>query len=453
MKNNKGFAITSIIYSMIILFLMLMLLILILLSSRKVILDKQKTDALNKINGTEEQAKLYKEAILNGAYPEIYGDLIAVTIDNDGTVKKADRTTMWYSYENKIWANAVILNKEDSYSEGDIIPEADIESYFVWIPRYRYKIFDEGNYTSAPSNKPSDYGNSVQTIEIVFEDKSSVKSVGTTENDWLTHPAFTFGNEELNGIWVGKFETSGTTDNIKIKPNEVSLRNINIRTMFETSYNYKRNLDSHMMKNIEWGAAAYLSHSKYGINTEVNVNNNKSYLTGYSTTEDIFADNYPGTSGTDESLTKPYNTNVGYKASTTGNISGIYDMSGGAREYVSAYSSGTLSANSGFDETSIALYDEKYFDIYPSNSTSTTYNNRKLGDATGEMGPFYSFNDIIGSRQHDNWYRDNAYFCPAGNWFDRGGNWDEAFVAGQFTFDKRGGQAYDYISFRIVLTP
>ena len=27
---------------------------------------------------------------------------------------------------------------------------------------------------------------------------------------WATHPAFSFGNKELNGIWVGKFET---TDN------------------------------------------------------------------------------------------------------------------------------------------------------------------------------------------------------------------------------------------------
>ena len=62
--NNKGFAISGVIYSMIVLFLMLMLLILIMLSSRKVIIDKQKTDALNEINGTEEEVGLYKESIL-----------------------------------------------------------------------------------------------------------------------------------------------------------------------------------------------------------------------------------------------------------------------------------------------------------------------------------------------------------------------------------------------------
>ena len=53
MKNNKGFAISTIIYSMVILFLMLMLLILLMLSTRKVILDKQKTGIINSINGTE----------------------------------------------------------------------------------------------------------------------------------------------------------------------------------------------------------------------------------------------------------------------------------------------------------------------------------------------------------------------------------------------------------------
>ena len=30
----------------------------------------------------------------------------------------------------------------------EIIPESNIESYFVWIPRYRYKIFNNGNYPS-----------------------------------------------------------------------------------------------------------------------------------------------------------------------------------------------------------------------------------------------------------------------------------------------------------------
>lgn len=48
-KNNRGFAISSIIYSMLVLFLALVLLIMSNLASRKVIFDKQKNDILDKI--------------------------------------------------------------------------------------------------------------------------------------------------------------------------------------------------------------------------------------------------------------------------------------------------------------------------------------------------------------------------------------------------------------------
>ena len=34
------------------------------------------------------------------------------------------------------------------------------------------------------------------------------------------------------------------------------------------------------MKNTEWGAVAYLSHSTYGINTEITINNCENYVTG-----------------------------------------------------------------------------------------------------------------------------------------------------------------------------
>ena len=47
---------------------------------------------------------------------------------------------------------------------------------------------------------------------------------------------------------MGKFETTGSTSNITVKPNNTSLRNINVKSMFELAYNYNRNLDSHMLK-------------------------------------------------------------------------------------------------------------------------------------------------------------------------------------------------------------
>ena len=77
----------------------------------------------------------YKESILNGMDPIIKDELIPVTIENDGTVRKADESDNWYSYENQEWANAIILKDEsETYCPGEIIEEESIESYFVWIP-------------------------------------------------------------------------------------------------------------------------------------------------------------------------------------------------------------------------------------------------------------------------------------------------------------------------------
>lgn len=58
--NNKGFALTSVIYLLIVLFLMMMLLILANLAQRKVVLDKIKTEVKEKLNqGGVSAQKIY----------------------------------------------------------------------------------------------------------------------------------------------------------------------------------------------------------------------------------------------------------------------------------------------------------------------------------------------------------------------------------------------------------
>jgi len=378
------------------------------------------------------------------AAPEIKGDLIPVTMLNDGTVKKADTTTEWYNYKNKQWANAVILmDKTQSYNTGDTIPESNIESYFVWIPRYKYKIFDEGNYTDATEIQEG----KEQLIEIVFEDKTVSPSTGSTKDTWLTHPAFT--SFDVNGIWVGKFElgykgaTSATearktevdATKVVVKPNVYSWRYNTVKNFFETLYNYNRSLDSHMMKNTEWGAVAYLSHSKYGIGKEIGINNYNGYMTGCGSAAVVEGKNYSDTCDT-------YTTTNGVLASTTGNITGIYDMNGGAEEYVAGYRANTY-GYSGFDATSIASYQDKYFDVYNEASEPTTYNYRILGDATGEMGPFANY---IGS-----WYGDSAYFVYSSlPWFYRGGYFRDSAAGGVFHFSRTFGAEGGY-SARLVV--
>jgi len=400
---------------------------------------------LTKDCSVEPPKELYKETILNGADPVIKEDLIPIIIANDGAVKKADTTTEWYNYNNKQWANAVILmDKTITYKDGDTIPESNIESYFVWIPRYKYKIFDEGTYTDATELQDE----KEQLIEIVFEDKTVTTSTGSTKDSWLTHPAFT--SFDVNGIWVGKFEVGykgaiSTVESEKnevdvtkviVKPNTYSWRTNTVKNFFETMYNYNRSLDSHMMKNTEWGAVVYLSHSKYGIGKEIAKNNYNGYMTGCGSAGVVEGQNYSDTCD-------GYTTVNGFQANTTGNITGIYDMNGGANEYVAGYRMSTY-GSSGFDVTSIASYQDKYFDVYNGESTSTTYNYRILGDATGEVGPFAGG---IGS-----WYGDTANFVDSTTpWFGRGGKYNIDTSAGAFYFNKGNGNAGSSLSTRLTL--
>ena len=71
MKNNKGFAITSIIYAMLILFLGLIFLILGNLASRKAMFDKEKNEILSRFNGDEDGFKIYKN-----------GEVVYFDVDN-----------------------------------------------------------------------------------------------------------------------------------------------------------------------------------------------------------------------------------------------------------------------------------------------------------------------------------------------------------------------------------
>ncbi len=235
-------------------------------------------------------------------------------------VNNKDKNYKWYDYNNKMWANSVTVSSTNrakylSAENGTTIPMDDILTMQVWIPRYKYKVWNynaDGTKTSSP-----------QPIEIVFEKetaktgeitcsdtisgtdgaKSESCKINNTEctdstcnNKYYTHPAFTFGEEELKGFWIGKFELTGTIDSITTKPNLTSITYqrlgnfpTNIMKMNDSGniYGFSATTDTHMIKNMEWGAVAYLSHSKYGTCTdgtckEVNINNSSGMYTGRS---------------------------------------------------------------------------------------------------------------------------------------------------------------------------
>ncbi len=417
-----------------------------------------------------DEAKAYSESILNGAAPELDDGMIPVVIDNSGsettikTISKNDSN--WYNYESKKWANVVLTTSSSRSKYLDttdvVVSESDILAYLVWIPRYKYKI-----WTTTTSSNGSE-----QTIDIVFEDKTTPKSTGTTVGSYRTHPAFTFGDTELNGIWVGKFETTGDATTPTVKPNLQSLTNQNPSTQFSTAqkfgtstYGSTSKIDAHMMKNSEWGAVAYLSHSKYGVNREVYINNSSSCYTGRSggNVGGSTAINtvYMNQTSTDQYNTYgfytwdgyllDYNTNtkssthdMSKVASTTGNITGVYGMSGGAWEYVMGYYSGASTTWGASSYSNYAGFsskpDSKYYDDYTSDKSLTACNGGICyGHALSETA---------------NWYSDYAFFVGSTwPWFGRGGSYSSgASSAGAFYSNGNNGGANGNISFRLVLS-
>lgn len=377
-----------------------------------------------------------------GAFrPKLYEGMIPIKW-SDNILVKADIYSEWYDYNKQEWANVVLVTDESratiqNNKPNTPIEESDILAYLVWVPRYKYKLFNVEAAVSSPKE-----------IEVIFETSTNGKELGTTNGSYLTHPAFTFGTDELEGLWMGKFETTGTPLLPTVKPGIAALREQNVSEIFNVSktfnniltYGLPTNADSHMVKNMEWGAVAYLGYSKYGKNKEVWVNPSSNYLTGCAG-ESVSASGILG-------CPNKYNEGNGPEASTTGNVYGIYDMSGGSQEYVmgAMYSSSDVQidiASSGFDQTSIDdINNKKYLDKYkygPSHSDQAAYDRKILGDATGETR---------------GWNDDKSLFLyTSAPWFARGGGFDYSTVAGTFCFAAYNGSDYntDYHGSRITI--
>ena len=424
-------------------------------------LDKEETstETMNQsfslsLNGEcTDEAKAYSESILNGAVPELDDGMIPVVIDNSGsettikTISKNDSN--WYNYESKKWANVVLTTSSSRSKYLDttdvVVAESDILAYLVWIPRYKYKI-----WTTTTSSEGSE-----QTIDIIFEDKTTPKSTGTTVGSYRTHPAFTFGDTELNGIWVGKFETTGNATTPTVKPNLQSLIYQTVSEQFSTAqkfgtstYGSTSKIDAHMMKNSEWGAVAYLSHSNYGINEEIYINNSYKHYTGRSGGTTNASSSPNGTYTWDGKTTSgsyASDRTLGTKASTTGNITGVYDMSGGANEYVMGYYNGASTTWGASSDSNYAGFsskpDSKYYDDYTTDNSLTACNGGICyGHALSETA---------------NWYSDYAFFASSSDpWVICGGGPDYGAGAGVFSLvgAKGGGSANVNGSFRLVLS-
>ncbi len=482
------------------------------------------------------------------------------TIKTWEVADKSNTGNDWYDYstESKKWANVVTVKENCSNGKtrkdylsagvGTPIPEDDITTMFVWIPRYSYYV-KSGYHTNA--NGTGEFaikfllGKSDKIIDAPEGQDTAIRSEETNGETnggkYVVHPAFTADTDlggtgsELYGIWVGKFEASNYTSeynnenisasttnedilygrgdkkNVTIRPNVTSWRVINVNDMFNVSQNMAKDeakiygfnnseITTTMMQNSQWGAVAYLAQSEYGnmqkltdgesgiwnnsynegftfaSNNSYKMDNRSVTLTGMSgNSRDNYTNYYSkvvdgskkdngdsieitytkinndATTGDNYTNTYyRYYTENGQKASTTRNIYGIYDMSGGSWEYMANYL-GSVTGNQ-FVSNFLTIepkYQTPYAGTGATSSTedrTTNYeaNKRKYGDAIWETSN--------GCNGQYSWNADYSYF-PYASYpvFIRGGNCSNGSSAGPFYFSHSHGWGVIYYSFRVVL--
>ena len=330
--------------------------------------------------------------LADGMIPIKYNYSINEWVKADESNKNND----WYDYYNKMWANAVMVTSDtrEEYMDspvGTTVSNDDILAYYVWIPRYKYVLFNVNSEIISP-----------REIQIEFQKETDEIFEGTDNGQYLTHPAFWWDNnsngqretgEELAGIWVGKFTTSENSGVPKIIPNVIPATEGTISALYNRNKKFENinyltesgveAIDAHMMKNIEYGAVLYLSNSRYGINSEILKGSSNTGRYGDYTYNDFYI--------SDSKTTSNKESGTGVKTSTTGNVYGIYDTSFKTTTVFSLMkaSDGSIYyTGTGFNAST--LPELKYFDLYEYGTSTTDYTRRKLGDATSETLRWYS---------------------------------------------------------------
>ena len=299
-----------------------------------------------------------------------------------------------------------------------------------------------------------------------------------------------------------------TNKSVTIRPNVTSWRAIDVNNIYTVCkamnangniHGFGNDIDTMMMKNSQWGAVAYLAQSDYGnkqvstdsssgiwnnpytegftlsANNEYKMDNSSTGLTGMAgesrdTNTNFYSKLVEGSKkvNADESIEISY-TNIntggtegsqftrkfyhydsenGQKASTTRNIYGIYDMSGGSWEYMASYlEEGTTSYVQNF-----LKLDEKYQTRYKGNGETSSTADRTInyeankgiyGDAVWETS-----NGCNGQYSWNADYSGIPYLSYP--FFLRGGLFNHSTAAGVFCFSSTTGVTHNNCGFRCV---
>lgn len=525
---------------------------------------------ISKIRSKENLVTPNRPSISDGMVPVKYVITDEATGEGYWQVTSTNDPT-WYSYENRKWANVMLMDGIQIEGNIQITDEnkeqlagkrvMQLGSMFVWIPRYSYKIT---YYTTESKTTVKGYmtakgytnaGGTVLDHDTIFSQYSSMdvkflfhnsndyiengRAVNAGTNDYIVHPAFkngkdsNFGNgnwdKEISGIWIAKFEAgfqASTVDNAGtllngsdiIRYSELSYTSnnssctVNALNQNLSSGNYanerltypvfkpltysyniisagdsyilskeivnatsvyglKNTLNnSHMMKNSEWGALAYLTSSKYGKNgrdihiNNLNLNNRDSrYIYSITGLTGASADEI---STTNISEVKPYyEATQGVLASSTGNVTGVYDLSGGAYERVAAYIADensylqTYGRNLAYHATENRFINEntKWSNKYDYNTSSNTSTNNYLIYKNAQTIS-YGFGDAMletssAGTGNTSWLNDSSVFpCSYQEFICRGGAYSSSSEAGIFNFYNSDGIPSEYMGFRVTLS-
>ena len=455
--------------------------------------------------------------------------------------ENANNVGEWYDYDKKQWANAVTVKPSalSKYKDKSVvIDNNDVLGYWVYIPRYAYEVmrpnaidrvvaqqdfnihFEKAtdskkipaptcnilNPTAAQmwaNGEPTKdaYADNANILAKDYRTQCGIpRQYGASEGTtWATHPVFSWGSKEtgyteLNGIWFGKFMTTGTITNPTIKPNQHSNISETIGTFYtmgrimgsgtydpaenggsaitnavQNSHNLAL-AETHHAKNSEWAAVIYLATSQYGAGMS-NIKPNTSYVnwggqyqdadgdtawygvTGCgpssASSNEQYTDGTPLTKSTIESPTacssnkqRAYNGSIGQLASTTNNVYGVYDMNGEMEQSVA----GNMTSNGTETETISGrmTYEAKepYVDLWsetdgflPNASPTSTPDWSYESDPNNVNGDICTWNTCGGDGLHEIMKQQSVNGVGMGTWSD---TWGDASAL--FWYSSRGNR-------------
>ena len=334
---------------------------------------------------------------------------------------------------NTVTAGTLQLSYEDtqSLSLSNLYPVSDVEG------------MTGGGYTFTVRNigtLPSDY-------KVMIQDDSAMIQADGCSDHLMPKANIKISIDGGTPFLLSSIEESNymiTTGNLQ--PGE-SVTHVVKVWIDEASGNEILGTHFHGKVVVEGVQGEFVYQDESGANKEIYQNKSSEYITGMSN----------GTPSTDTVNTQvTYDTpDTGYGASSTGTIYGIYDMSGGAHEYVmgvladdsGAPRSGYIDLfNSGFNgmlsdgslySSGVDFPEAKYYDLYTSTSPGFSDSSLSATACSGGICYGHALSETAG------WYQDAQIIGEYFPWFFRSGRVDESVVDGIFAFGGHPGGAAD----------